>query len=132
MDLLLDTQILLWVSIVPRALPSEAETLVNDAGNSLFFSAASVWEIAIKSSVKRPDFDVDPHVLRRTLLDNGYTELPVTGQHAIGVATLPPFHKDPFDRLLVAQAIVEGMLLVTADGKLARYPGPIRLVRRGG
>lgn len=96
--------------------------------NNLLFSAASLWEIAIKSGLGRDDFSVDAAVFRRGLLDNGYTELPITGQHAVGVNTLPPLHKDPFDRLLLAQAIHEGLTLVTADAQLMQYRGPVRRV----
>ena len=92
------------------------------------FSVVSLWEIAIKFALGRPDFQVDPRVLRRGLLDNGYRELPITADHALATAGLPPIHKDPFDRLLVAQATVDGIVLLTADQIVARYPGPIRLV----
>ena len=90
------------------------------------FSAASVWEIAIKRSLGRADFAVDPRLLRRGPLDNGYTELPITSEHALAVDALPPIHRDPFDRILAAQATVAGMVLVTADPVVLRYPGPIR------
>ena len=93
-----------------------------------FFSAVSLWEVAIKRGLGRADFQVDPRVLRRGLLENDYVELAVTGAHAVAVDLLPPIHKDPFDRLLIAQAGVEGLTLVTADRTVARYPGPIRLL----
>lgn len=96
--------------------------------NSLWFSAASLWEITIRHGLGRRDFRVDPHVFRRALLDNGYTELPITSQHALATAHLPPIHKDPFDRILVAQAESEGALLLTTDEVVARYPGPVRRV----
>ncbi len=96
--------------------------------NELFFSAASMWEITIKCSLKRKDFQVDARLLRRGLLDNGYIELPITSEHAVNVDHLPAIHKDPFDRILVAQATVEGITLVTNDRKVAEYPGPIRKV----
>ena len=92
----------------------------------LVFSAASLWEIAIKNSLGRPSFSVDPRLLRRNLLENDYRELPITGAHATAVDLLPPIHKDPFDRMLVAQAQIEGLTLMTADDTLTRYPGPIR------
>ena len=76
----------------------------------------------------RPDFRAEPRLLRRGLLDNGYTELPIASVHAVALDTLPPLHKDPFDRILVAQAMVEGITLLTADPLVARYPGPVRLV----
>jgi PIN domain nuclease of toxin-antitoxin system len=109
-------------------MPPEAARLVDDTDNELVFSVASLWEIAIKSAQARADFQVDASTLRRSALDNAYRELPITGDHAVRVATLPPHHKDPFDRLLVAQAQVEGVVLLTADKMVARYPGPIRLV----
>jgi PIN domain nuclease of toxin-antitoxin system len=97
-------------------------------GNELHFSAISILEVAIKFALDRGDFQTDPQVLRRSLLANGYLELQVTGDHAAAVARLPVLHKDPFDRLLAAQAGVEGITLLTRDATLARYPGPIRLV----
>lgn len=84
--------------------------------------------MAIKAGLGRADFQVDAGVLRRGLLDNGYAELAVSGSHAAATAHLPAIHRDPFDRLLVAQALAEGVLLLTADATVARYPGPIRLV----
>lgn len=128
MKLLLDTHLLLWAAGLPERLPEPARALLEDAGNELLFSAASLWEIAIKRSLGRADFQVDARLLRRGLQDNGYLELPVTGAHAVFVDSLPPLHKDPFDRLLVAQATVEGILLLTADLLVAQYPGPVRRV----
>lgn len=113
----------------PAAAAIDArETRVNDPENQLLFSAASLWEIAIKTSLGREDFRVEPRVFRRALLDNGYVELPITSEHAVSVDTLPPLHKDPFDRLLLAQALVEGITLLTADAQLALYRGPVRKV----
>jgi|SRR5690348_1368100 len=100
--------------------------LIEDTENEVLFSAASLWEIAIKRGLGRDDFRVDPRLLRRALLDNGYTELPITSEHVIHIEQLPPKHKDPFDRILVAQANVEGITLLTSDQKLVAYPGPIR------
>jgi len=102
--------------------------MIADPENRLWFSAASLWEITIKNGLGRRDFRVDPHVLRRGLLDNGYAELPITGRHVMATAHVPPVHKDPFDRLLVAQAESEGVLLLTADDTVSKYPGPVRLV----
>lgn len=96
--------------------------------HELLFSAASIWEIAIKNGLGRDDFKVDARLLRRGLLDNDYTELPITSAHAVFVESLPLIHKDPFDRILVAQATAEGITLLTADSTVARYPGPIELV----
>jgi PIN domain nuclease of toxin-antitoxin system len=126
--LLLDTQILLWAAGQPDRLSAAVRKLLNNPRNELLFSAASLWEIAIKSSLGRKDFSVEPRLLRRGLLDNGYAELPVTSEHAVGIVALPPVHKDPFDRLLLAQALGEGVTLVTGDELLARYAGPVRKV----
>jgi PIN domain nuclease of toxin-antitoxin system len=87
-----------------------------------------VWEVAIKRGLGRSDFQADPRLLRRGLLDNGYDELPVLSEHVIAIDGLPLIHKDPFDRLLVAQAIVEGITLLTADSIVAEYRRPVRLV----
>ncbi len=128
MKLLLDTHLLLWAANEPKRLPKAARALIEDLGNDLLFSAASMWEITIKGSLGRKDFQVNARLLRRGLLDNGYSELPITSEHAINVDHLPATHKDPFDRILVAQATVEGITLLTNDRKLANYPGPIRKV----
>jgi PIN domain nuclease of toxin-antitoxin system len=126
--LLLDTHVLLWAAGQTEKLPSGARKLIGNRRNDLFFSAANLWEVAIKHDLGRKDFRVDPRLLRRGLLDNDYDELPVTSEHAVAVVGLPPIHKDPFDRLLVAQAMVEGITLLTADPLVAKYPGPIRQV----
>lgn len=128
MKLLLDTHLLLWAANEPKRLPKVARALIEDLENELLFSAASLWEITIKSSLGRADFRVDGRLLRRGLLDNGYTELPITSEHAVNVDHLPASHKDPFDRILVAQATVEGITLLTNDRRLVGYPGPIRKV----
>ena len=133
MKLLLDTQLLLWVGVSEKTeygipVSNSALTLIADSDTELFFSAVSVWEVAIKYALGRPQFRVEPHLFRRTLLDRGYGELVVTGEHGAGVGALPPLHKDPFDRLLVAQATVEGITLLTVDATLARYGGVVRQV----
>ena len=128
MTLLLDTQILLWAANQPDRLPAAARTLLTDPDNDLLFSPASLWEIAIKNTLGRDDFRVEPRVLRRGLLDNGYAELPITSEHAVNIDSLPRLHKDPFDRILLAQAIVEGITLLTTDAQVARYGGPVRKV----
>lgn len=128
MKFLLDTQLLLWTAGHPERLSSAATRLLRSPENELLFSAASLWEIAIKAGLGREDFRVEPRLLRRGLLDNGYTELQVSSQHAVSIDSLPPIHKDPFDRLLIAQAITEGITLVTSDAKLARYPLAVRRV----
>ena len=128
MKLLLDTHVLLWAAGVPRRLPRAARALLEDEANELLFSAVSLWEVAIKQQLGRGDFRADARLLRRGLLDNGYAELPVTSEHAVALDLLPPLHKNPFDRMLIAQALVEGIMLLTADANLARYPGPIQAV----
>src|SRR5208337_3721495 len=132
MKLLLDTHLLLWAAGEPERLSPSAQALINDAGNELLFSAASLWEIAIKRGLGRRDFQADARLLRRGLLDNGYSELPIVSEHVVATEDLPPIHKDPFDRVLVAQATVEGIALLTIDPLVARYPGPIRSVGRSG
>lgn len=128
MKLLLDTHLLLWAADQQGRLSADAVGLISDPANELFFSAASLWEIAIKQGLGRADFKVDARLLRRGLLDNGYSELPVASEHAVAIDSLPSLHKDPFDRMLVAQAMIEGITLLTADSILAQYPGPIRKV----
>jgi PIN domain nuclease of toxin-antitoxin system len=125
--LLLDTHMLLWLAGNSERLPSDVLDLVEDPDVEALFSAISLLEISIKHALGRPDFQIDPSILRRRLLEEGYVELPVFGEHAVAVAALPNIHKDPFDRLLVAQAIVEGVELLTVDTQLVRYPGPIRV-----
>ena len=128
MKLLLDTHLLLWAAGQPDRLSAAACALIEAADNELIFSAASLWEIAIKRGLGRDDFLIDGRLLRRGLQDNGYVELPISIEHALAIDTLPPLHKDPFDRILVAQAIVEGITLLTADPVVAQYPGPVRRV----
>ena len=127
MKLLLDTHLLLWAAGEPKKLSAKARLLMANTDNELMFSAASIWEVAIKRSLGRADFQVDPRLFRRGLIDNGYVELPVFSAHAVAVETLPPIHKDPFDRLLVAQSQVEGIVLLTTDATVAQYGGSIRL-----
>jgi PIN domain nuclease of toxin-antitoxin system len=128
MKLLLDTQLLIWAAAEPRALSAEARALLENRENELFFSAANLWEIAIKRGLGRNDFQVDARLLRRGLLDNGYHELPIVSEHAIAIGDLPAIHKDPFDRIILAQAMTEGFMLLTSDPVVGRYPGPVRIV----
>ncbi len=128
MKLLLDTHLLLWAAGMPDRLSPLALELLNDPDNELVFSVASLWEIVIKRGLERPDFQVEPGLLRRGLLENGYRELAISGAHALAVGKLPPIHKDPFDRMLVAQAETEGLRLLTTDTRLAQYDGPIERV----
>ena len=128
MRFLLDTQVALWAFFEQRRLSAQARSVLEDRENKLVFSTATLWEIAIKRALGKKGFQFDPRVLRRTMLDDGYEELPVLGHHAVEVDSLPPIHKDPFDRILIAQAMVEGITLLTADPVIAQYPGPIRKV----
>lgn len=128
MKLLLDTHLLLWAAAMPEKLSKQAHTLINAKQNELFFSAVSIWEVVIKSHLGRKDFEVDARLLRRGLLDNGYHELAVSSEHAVYLKDIPLLHKDPFDRMLIAQAIVEGGTLLTSDAQLARYKAPVRKV----
>lgn len=128
MNLLLDTHLLLWAAGQPDKLSPQALEWLEAPTNTLYFSAASLWEVTIKQGLGRGDFQINPPLLRRGLLDNGYVELPISSQHAVAVSSLPAIHKDPFDRLLIAQATQEGLLLLTHDAVVASYPGPIRLV----
>jgi PIN domain nuclease of toxin-antitoxin system len=129
MKLLLDTHILLWACADTASLPDEAVALINDRNNELYFSAASIWEVGIKNAMGKASFQFDPAVLRRALLDADYQELAMTGQHGIAAAALPPIHNDPFDRMLIGQALTEGFILITSDHAVAKYSGPIKHVR---
>jgi len=128
MKLLLDTQLVLWVPVSDARLSRMARIVLNDPSNQILFSVVSLWEIAIKRGIGKLDPNLDPRSIRRQLIEIGYEELPVLGQHAVSVDVLPLIHKDPFDRLLIAQAMVEGITLLTADETIAKYPGPIRKV----
>jgi len=126
--LLLDTHLLLWAAGQPERLSKKARGLIEKGEHELFFSSGSLWEIVIKRNLGRDDFKVDARILRRGLLDNGYSELPIASEHVVAIDGLPQHHKDPFDRVLVAQAIVEGITLLTSDPTVARYGGSITLV----
>jgi PIN domain nuclease of toxin-antitoxin system len=123
--LLLDTHVLVWAAYASPKLPANAASLIGDDGNQRFFSAASIWEIAIKARLGRPDFRVEASLLRNGLLANGYFELPITSVHAITAAKLPFAHKDPFDRMLLAQALEEGLTLLSADDALIDFGPPV-------
>jgi len=121
MKLLLDTHVLLWAAGEPQRLSGEVRSLLLDESNDLYFSSASIWEIVIKRGLGRDDFMVDPHRLRKMLVMNGYTEISVASDHALAIDRLPLLHKDPFDRILLAQARTEGFSLVTSDEQLLKY-----------
>jgi len=119
MKYLIDTHLLLWAAA--DKLPKKATPYFSDKENELLFSSASIWEIIIKKGLNRPDFLVDPAALYWGLLDNGYTEITITSPHVLLVADLPPVHKDPFDRILIAQAKAEGAVLLSSDKTLSKY-----------
>ncbi len=128
MRLLVDTHLLLWASARSRRLPKEARLLLQDPANEVFFSAASLWEIVIKAALRKPDFKVDVALLRPALAEMGFVELAVSGAHAERLASLPLLHRDPFDRMLVAQSLAEPLLLLTNDGVLADYGNSVKVV----
>ena len=128
MKLLLDTHIVIWAAFTPDRLSQTARSLIIDEENDLLFSPVNLWEVAIKRALGRRDFQFDSRVLRSNLLLNGYQELPITSDHAVAIDQLPDIHKDPFDRLLIAQSMVEGILLLTSDPTVAKYPAPVKLV----
>jgi PIN domain nuclease of toxin-antitoxin system len=125
---LVDTHLLLWAAGQPEKLSRKARRLLEDTSSQLWFSAASLWEVAIKHALGREDFHVEPNRLRRALAANGWHELAISSDHALATLSLPAIHKDPFDRMLIAQAHVEGVALATSDDVVARYPGQIRRV----
>lgn len=127
MRVLLDTHVLLWALITPKRLGKEARAALESPDNDILFSAASIWEIAIKSALKRSDFRIVPDVIAAAAIESGFTELPVKSAAAIQVAKLPDHHRDPFDRLLIAQAMTEPATLYTVDTQLEAYS---ELVRR--
>ena len=127
MKLLLDTHILLWTAGEPKKLPVKIRGLIEDEENTLFFSAASLWEIVIKNGLGRNDFQIEPRMFRSALMDNGYLEVPITSEHVLFVHDLPPLHKDPVDRILVAQSSIEGMALLTVDQAVIDYGGTVMI-----
>ncbi len=128
MKLLLDTHLILWAAGKPERLSRAARDLLESPQNELFFSPASLWEIIIKQGLNRPDFQVNARLLRRGLLENTYQELEITSEHIMAVGELPSLHKDPFDRILIAQSKVEGFTLLTTDALIAQYPGSVQKV----
>ena len=108
---------------------NSAAGYILDESNDLFFSPASIWEVVTKQGLGRDDFKADPNLLYRGLINNGYKELCITSNSALLIGTMPPIHKDPFDRMLLAQAIAEGIPLLTADGVMEKYPAPVILIK---
>ena len=125
---LLDTHLLLWAAGSPERLSKRAVDLLSEPTTGVMFSSAAVWEVAIKSKLGRRDFQVDARLFRRGLLENGYVELSIESNHALATLDLPELHKDPFDRIQVAQARVEGLVLLTTDAVIAEYGSPVELV----
>jgi len=130
MKVLVDSHLLVWLAAVSGKLPVAAREIIEDPKHEIFFSSASIWELTIKYSSGKSGMTLPPSLLQRELLDNDFKELPITASHALAIETLPWIHKDPFDRMLIAQSLTEGMLLLTSDETIALYSGPIRLVRR--
>jgi PIN domain nuclease of toxin-antitoxin system len=121
MRVLLDTHILLWALLAPQRLDADWRKILESPEHTIYFSAVNIWEIAIKRALDRPDIDVEPDAVRREALQTGFQELPISGIHAATVRHLPDHHRDPFDRLLIAQAKTEPLLLMTDDAQIARY-----------
>ena len=128
LSLLLDTNVLLAALIAPDTLPTSTQQALRDPAVTVHFSAASLWEIAIKCSLGRQDFTFRPEDIELLARETGFTELPVLSQHTRAVATLPWLHRDPFDRLLLAQAISLPARLLTTDALLAQYSDLVQLV----
>ena len=127
MRVLLDTHVLLWALAQPHRLDDETRATIESGATEVLFSVASIWEIAIKAGLGRADFGVKPAEIARAAVDTGFVELAIRSDAAALVAELPLYHRDPFDRVLVAQAIVQPARLYTADDRLSRYS---ELVRR--
>lgn len=122
MRVLTDTHILLWALLLPARLDAACREVLESPEHRVYFSAVNIWEIAIKRALDRPDFDVEPEVIHHAALETGFHELPVSALHAAAVRHLPAHHRDPFDRLLIAQARTEPLLLMTDDPLISRYP----------
>lgn len=125
---LLDTNILLAALIAPERLSAAVRSELENPDNTILFSAASIWEIAIKRSLQRDDFDFEPEDIEVLARQTGFVELPVMAAHCRRVRHLPWHHRDPFDRLLVAQAESLPAHLLSTDGALERYSALVRRV----
>ena len=128
MRYLLDTQLAIWTEISPELLPNRARAIIENSDHEFAFSVACLWEAVIKTARGRPDFNIDVRLLRGQWLAEGMNELNITAAHVLAVADLPAHHSDPFDRVMLAQAKVEGMRLLTTDRRLARYGSPVESV----
>lgn len=122
MKLLLDTHTLMWVDSDSSRLSSACKQALQDPANETWFSAASIWEIQIKVALRKLSLRAPLETILQVQLANNLRELPIRSSHAIALAQLPSVHKDPFDRILAAQAIVEDMTLVTSDAVFSKYP----------
>ncbi len=121
MDLLIDTHVFIWWDGSDPRLGRVAAAAIGDARNRVFVSAASVWEIAVKQQAGRLKFNGSPS---KAIIANGFLPLPISGDQAETAAKLPPIHQDPFDRILIAQALDRQLILTTADGLISRYAVP--------
>ncbi|QQS53115.1 MAG: type II toxin-antitoxin system VapC family toxin [Candidatus Competibacteraceae bacterium] len=128
MRLLLDTQIIYWWMFESARVPTQARTLIEQSAESVLISRASQWEMAIK--ISKGKLKIDLQALNCQIIADGFSWLPIEDEHVLQVTTLPVFddHKDPFDRLLVAQSLSEPLILLTTDVKLARYGSTVRVV----
>jgi PIN domain nuclease of toxin-antitoxin system len=128
MVVLLDTHILLWALDAPQRLPNDIVAQLESPETTVYFSAASIWEIAIKTALGKIDFHYSPEEIAQAAKDSGFIELPISAAHSAKVAHLPLHHRDPFDRLLIAQALLMPAQLLTADSALAPYSELVRLI----
>lgn len=126
MRCLLDTHVFLWWVNEDRRLPEHVRSVIEDNENDIYFSAVSAWEIAIKAHLGRIELKVDPQLFITNQLEaNRFRQLSIDIRHALGVFALPPVHRDPFDRLLVAQAIIENLVVLSQDSFIKQYDVPV-------
>ncbi len=126
--LLLDTNILLCALISPEKLSAGCQAQLTNSESEIYFSAVSIWEIAIKASLNKADFNFSPQDIHALALQTGFSELPMQANHTYAVTTLPWHHRDPFDRLLIAQALALPAYFMTSDAQLQIYSELIQLV----
>lgn len=122
MRFILDTHVLVWAASEPHKIPARHRNILTDPDNDLAYSVAALWEVVVKNGTRR-SLEVEPRLFQQRLQENGYTEIPIIAEHAFAVSRLPRIHGDPFDRILIAQALVEDRILVTANLKMLQYPG---------
>ena len=122
MAYLLDTHIIIWLAHSPEKLSETVRQILMDKKQKVYFSTASIWEIAIKSALNKDNFQINATHLYRHLLNNSYLELPITAEQCLKVGELPQIHKDPFDHLLITQAISHNLTLISCDKSIAKYP----------